>query len=70
MNKKQWQAMRRLYRDLMNQGYHYHVAAIMAANEAVISGISAGFALRHAGKLPACHPGWNNLNGTVIVPEA
>lgn len=70
MNMKQeWQALRRLYRDIMSQGCHYHVAAVMAANEAVGHGIPAGFVLRHAGKLPMCHPGWNSLNGTVIVPE-
>lgn len=71
MNAKQeWQALRRLYRDIMSLGHHYDFAAVMAAHEAVGHGIPAGFVLRHAGKLPACHPGRDGLDGTVIVPEA
>jgi hypothetical protein len=55
-NKTAWEAMRRIYRDMVTCGEHPHVAAIAAASEASAShGVTAGFALRHAAKLPECH---------------
>ncbi len=51
-----WRIMRRLYRQFYSEGFHPHVAAIAAASEASAShGVTAGFALRHAAKLPECH---------------
>jgi len=56
-----WRIMRRLYRQLCNEGFHPHVAAVMAARNAMDCAVFAGFALRHAAKLPACHAPYRSV---------